>query len=463
MNPWNTAPQKTKPVVGTIADGINQSVESIEVKDSQLVSAVNVDSFLYPTLQVSDGHTLFSQHTGYINRLFKFLGVWYCGSSRGLYKQSGSSWVAVYEYGSSDNNRLWDSSMFFDGSKLYFIDGSLQLRQYDGSTLSTLSSAPSGSRFMTTHANRFYLANTNDNLLSYSGLRDAADWTGTNKYTGTGKITVETPDGEKPTGLTTYANHVILFKKWTLHELFGEDSTNFQMQNPYGVGCISDRTIVQTNEALYWLATDGVYAYMGGAAPVRISDPINGYIRRINQSYGQHCVAGYDGRFLYLTLVIDGSSLPNITLKYDVQRRAWWPMSIVATSYYLDGQTMYFGTVNGQIMRQGGSNYAGTSITWSVETKPFNEDDETVRKALHRLWIVADIEVGSAFKVEYAGGTEGGAWTQVHNSTNGSGQIQSTKIPVIVRTPETWFRLRLSGTGKAKIHRIIREVTRRGA
>ncbi|WP_429349824.1 hypothetical protein [Paenibacillus sp. 4624] len=307
------------------------------------------------------------------------------------------------------------------------------------------------------------MANSADNLLAYSGLRDATDWSSTNKYTGTGKITVETADGQKPTGLTTFANHVILFKKWTMHELFGEDSTNFQMQNPYGVGCISDRSIVQTNEALYWLATDGVYAYMGGAAPIKISDPIQDYIKRVNQEYGQHCVAGYDGRFLYLSLAIDQSTLPNVTLKYDIKNRAWWPMSFVASSYYLDGQTLYFGTTDGRIMRQGASSFNGTPVEWSFETKPFSEGDETVHKAIHRLWVVAEVPLGATLRVEYAGGTSGGIWTQVYTTVNNTGQLDSIKIPVVVRTPETWFRLRLSGTGKSKIHRIIREVTRRGA
>jgi hypothetical protein len=251
MQNWTSAPVKSKPVIVTLSDGINQSVESIELADGQCTDALNVDSFIYPTLQVRDGYALHSTTTGYINRLFKFLGAWYCGNGKGLYRYTGSAWSAVYEYGDTNNERLWDAAMFFDGSKLYFLDGSLQLRQWDGTTLTTLGSAPAASAFLTTHANRFYLANRTDNLLSFSGLRDAADWTSTNKYTGTGKITVETPDGERPTGLIAYDDHVMLFKKYTLHELYGEDSTNFQMQNPYGVGCISDRSIVPTNAALF--------------------------------------------------------------------------------------------------------------------------------------------------------------------------------------------------------------------
>jgi hypothetical protein len=468
MQPWTASPDRTKPVIVTLADGINQSVESIEIKDSQCTSVLNMDSFIYPTLQVRDGCTLFSQHTGYINKIFKFSGVWYCGNGKGMYKQSGSAWVAVYEYGEIYNNRLWDAAMFFDGSQLYFLNRLLQLSKYDGTTLTTLSSAPSSSSFLTTHANRFYLAGTNDNLLSYSGLRLADDWTSTNKYTGTGKITIETADGERPTGLVSFANHVILFKKYTMHELFGEDSTNFEMQNPYNVGCISDRSIVQTNEGLlFFLASDGFYVYMGGATPTKVSDPVRNYISKINLEYAQHCVSGTDGRFIYLSLVTGSETIPNVTLKYDLQRQSWWVESYVATSFYLDGQTLYYGTAEGRIMKVGGANDAGVLISWSIETKPFSEDDETVRKAIHKIYIVADIEIGSTLNISYAGGAEGGTqtstWNQVYTTSNGTGKIQSIKIPIIVRTPETWYRLKINGTGKVKIHRIIRELSRRGS
>lgn len=464
IQPWTHSPSKTKQAVLTLADGLNQSVESIEIKDSQTASVLNMDSSFYPTVQTREGFSLFSSHTGYINRLFKFLGVWYCANSRGLYKQSGSSWVAVYEHGSADPNRLWDAAMFFDGSKLYFIDGSLQLRQYDGSTLTTLSAARPGSAFIATYANRFFMAGPNDNLLWYSGLRDAADWSSTNKYTGTGKITVETQDGEKPTGLTGFNNHVILFKRYSMHKLFGEDSTNFSMTQPFGVGCIADRTIVPTRESLFWLGPDGFYDYMGGSAPVKISDPIKPYIESINLAYAQHCVAGTDGRFVYLSLVTGAATTPNVTLKYDLVNRSWWVESYVATAYYLDdGKTFYFATVDGRIMRMDGVMDNGATVNWHIETKPFSEGDETVRKAINRLFVIADIEPGSTLNIDYAGGTEGGEWVNTHSQTNGSGVIQSIRIPVVVRTPETWYRLKLHGTGKVKIHRIIRDVSRRGS
>ncbi|WP_028547237.1 hypothetical protein [Paenibacillus taiwanensis] len=462
MQYWTSSPEKTKPVTVTLADGLNQSVESIEIKDSQTTSVVNMDSSLYPTVQVREGYTLHSQHTGYINRLFKFKGELYCGNGKGLYKLSGSSWVAVYEYSDINNDRLWDSAQFFDGSKLYFIDGALQLREYDGSTLTTLGSAPANSAFMTTHANRFFLANRNDNLLSFSALRLASDWTSTNKYTGSGKITIESADGLLPTGLTTFAGHVILFKRDKIYELFGQDSTNFEMNDPVEGGCVSDRTILPTKYGLYFLGVDGLYRYLGGTTPVKMSDNAKHYMRNINLTYAHHCCAGFDGRFIYLTLVTGTNTMPNVTLKHDVETGAWWVESYVATSYFLDGQTLYFGTLDGKIMRMGGTTDNGAVINWSIETKPFSDGDETVRKAIHKLWVVADVEVGSTLSVAYAGGTEGGTWVNVKTEANGTGQIQSMRIPVIVRTPETWFRLKLIGSGKVKIHRIIREVSKRG-
>lgn len=461
MEPWISSPNKSKTVIVTLTDGINQSVESIDIKDSQATSAVNVDSFFYPTLQTVNGYTIHSQHTGYISRLFKFENKLYCANGKGLYRYSGGAWGVVFEPGGEDNSRPWPYSMFFDGSKLFFSDGDTRLRQWDGLTLTTVGNAPIGKSFITSHSNRFFLAGKGDNLLSFSGLRDATDWTSTDKYVGTGKITIETSDGEKPNGLTAFSNHVILFKRYTMHKLFGEDSTNFNMTQPYGVGCVSDRSIVPTRDSLYWLGPDGFYDYMGGAAPTKISDPIKNYIAQINMLYAHNCCAGTDGRFIYLSLVTGSNQFPNVTLKYDIQGGRWWPVSFVATSFFLDGQTLYFGTADGKIMKVGGNDFAGSTINWSIETKPFSEDDETVRKTINRVFIVADIEPGSTLNVAYAGGTEGGTWNQVYSTSNGTGTIQSIRIPVIVRTPETWYRLKLSGTGKAKIHRIIREVSKR--
>lgn len=463
MQGWTASPNKTRPITVTLADGLNQAAEPIEIGDGQAVNVLNLDSTLYPTIQTRDGFTLLSQHTGYINRIFRFKGEWYCGNQRGLYRLTGGLWTAVYDHGNDDNSRLWDVAMFFDASKLYFIDGNLQLQQWDGTTLTALGSAPAASSFMTTHANRFYLANRNDNLLSFSGLRDAADWTSTDKYVGTGKITVETADGELPIGLTAFSDHVILFKRYTMHELFGEDSTNFTMTAPYPVGCISDRSIVQNRTALYWLGPDGVYEYQGGSSPVRISEQIKNYIESINQANARHCCFGTDGRFLYVSLVTGSAQLPTITLKYDIAGRRWWPCSFVATSYYLDGQTLYMGTADGRILQAGSSSDAGAAIEWSIELKPWSDGAETGRATLHKLWIVADVEVGATLNVAYGIGTEGGNWTTVQSIANGDGVIRSYKIPVVIRTPETWFRLRLSGSGRVKIHRIIREVTRRNA
>ncbi|RGL39005.1 hypothetical protein DXC69_03020 [Paenibacillus polymyxa] len=459
MQPWVAKPSKFKQAVATLADGLNQALEPTEIKDGQCVAASNVDSLLYPTLQVVEGHALHSQHTGHISHIFKFKDAWYCTNGKGMYKLSGTTWSPVYEYSDVDNNRQWESATFFDGSKLYFFAGGL-LRQWDGSSSSVVTDAPAG-EFLATHSNRFFLANKSDNLLSFSGLRDVNDWKSTDKYVGTGKITVETPDGEKPSGLTAFANHVILFKRNTMHKLFGEDSTNFNMTQPYGVGCISRQSIVPTRDSLYWLGPDGFYDYMGGAAPTKISDPIRNYIKQINMEYAHNCCAGTDGRFVYLSLVIGTSVTPNVTLKYDMQGGRWWPVSFIATSFFLDGQTLYFGTTDGQIMKMGGNVFVWQQIPWSIETKPFSEDDETVRKTINRLFIVADVDPGATLNVAYAAGTEGGTWNQVYTSSNGSGDIQSIRIPVIVRTPETWYRLKLSGIGRAKVHRIIREVTKR--
>ncbi|MEW4371772.1 hypothetical protein [Paenibacillus kandeliae] len=460
MQPWNSTPTKAKQSILTIADGVNRSFESIEIKESECVSASNLDSSLYPTVTTISGVRMFSQLNGVISKIFKYQDELYVTNGSGLYRQAGEFFSNVYAQPNNDQT-IWDASLFFDGSKMYFTDGVSQLKKYSGNQLTTVADSPDYGAFVTTHANRFFIAKRISNELRFSALREPENWSSTEKYTGSGTIVVETPDGEKPTALTTFGDQVILFKKYTMHKLYGEDPTNFTMAQPYGVGCISDKSVVVTRDALYFLGIDGFYVYQGGLSPIKISDPIKNYISIMNPTQ-QNC-AGYDGRFIYLSLCTSGSLSPNITLKYDTQGGRWWALSYVATAFYLDGIRLYGGTNDGRIVVMNESlNILNAPITWSIELKPFSDEDETIRKVINKLWVVSDLDPGSSLKIEYAPGTEGGTWTSVYSNTNGSGVIDTQTIPVIVRVPDRWFRIRMSGTGKVKIHRLIRETARRG-
>ncbi len=461
MEPWISSPNKLKKSILTISDGINQSVEPIEIKDSQATTSTNVDSLMYPTLQTILGNRQFSQHFGVISKIFKYQDNLYITNGSGIYKQEGEFFSVIYASG-NDDQRLWDAALFFDGTKMYFTDGFSQLKEVVGNSVTTVDDSPDEGSFVTTHSNRFFIASRVNNNLKYSALRDATDWSDTDLNVGSGTIIVETADGEKPTGLTSFADHVILFKKYTMHKLYGDDSNNFTMSQPYGIGCISDKSIIATKDTLYFLGIDGFYAYQGGLTPVKISEPIKNYLAIMNPVQG-NC-AGTDGRFIYLSLCTSGSIYPNLTLKYDTERGQWFPVSFVCTAYYLDGTRLYGGTSDGRIIVLNQTTaLLGSPINWNIELKPFSEDDETIRKTINRLFVVADVEPSSTIKVSYAVGTEGNVWTQVYASTNGAGQIQTMNIPVVVRTPERWYRIRIEGTGKVRIHRLIREISRRGS
>lgn len=460
MQPWVSSPTKSKQSILTIADGLNQYVESIDIKDSECTSAMNVDSANYPALSTILYVRQIAQHFGIISKIFKYQDNLWITNGSGIYRQTGESFQTVYAQSNNDST-LWDSALFFDGTKMYFTDGVSQLKEVSGTTVTTLSDSPDYGSFVTTHSNRFFVAKTINNELRFSSLRDATKWTDTG-ITGSGLIAIETPDGEKPTGLTSFGDHVILFKRYSMHKLYGDDPDNFTMADPYAVGCVSDKTIVSTRESLFFLGVDGFYQYQGGFAPVKISDPIKKYIDIMNPI--QQCCAGYDGRFIFLSLCTSGSLTPNVTLKYDTQGGRWWPVSFVCSSFYLDGTRLYAGTSDGRvlILNEGG-NLFGAPAAWHIELKPHSEGDETIHKAINRLFLVTDMDPASTIKVSYAVGTEGTTWNQVYSKTNGTGQIESIRIPVIVRTPETWYRLRIEGTGRVKIHRLIKEITRRGS
>lgn len=455
MNYWPNI-QTYKPKSYPLSDGLNIGMESIEIKESEATSLVNMDSSLYPTLTVRDGNSLYTQQSGYyISKLFNYNGTWIIGNSKGIYKLVNGVWTAIYEQPSADNDHLWEVIQFLD--KIYFIDQTNKVKEYDGTTLTTMTQSPTGANALITYANRLYA--TKDNTLFYSALRLPSDWTTVND---SGQIVIETQDGEKISGLASYGHHVIVFKPSSFHELYGTGPYNYEMvQSSDSIGCISNRSIKEVNGVLYWLGKDGIYAYMGGSMPVNVADPkIIPYIERLNTLGYQHCVGGTDGTRYYISLVLDNDSTPSITLVYDPRYKSWWEFDTKGTGFAQNNNDFYYANANGDVLLEGGTTDNGTAILWERISGLLTDGDATTKKSIHKLWIVADIEANSTFNISYSTDSEGDNFTLVKSVTP-TGKLQNIKLPIII-PPSEWFRIKLHGTGKCKIHEMVREVSRRG-
>jgi len=466
---WPSKPDRVVEQVSTLAGGINQMVDPIELLENQPAVAANMDSLLSPTLAVRDGYTKFSNAFDASN-LVLYKNKYYRFNSFGFVDIAGGTY---YYSVSGPTNLQWSYSKFYDGSVLYFVPGSGgtpgKLQSFNGTTVTEVTAAPAAQSFVASHSNRLFLAGVVNNLLHYSGLRDANDWSSTDPYTGSGSIAVETEDGETPRAIVGFAGSLILFKRYTMHKLFGDDSTNFTMTNPYAIGCVSAGSIVKHDGMLYWLASDGIYAYDGGTVPTKISQAIDPIIKRINGSNSMTCSAGTDGRFLYFSFTVDGETFPSLCYKFDLQTGTWWPVSFVPRCYLRNDKSLLFylppsSGIEQGVMTMGGPTDGGRVIPWEVQTRPMSTRAETRKKALHRMYAVIDLDPASTLDVSYATGAEGNVWTPVYTTTNGTGQAQSIRIPVIQRpiAPFDFYRVRIMGTGQARIHRLITEMTRRG-
>lgn len=459
---WPSRPSKVKEETITFSGGIDSSLDPLSLPEAFVAKAVNLDSTFAPAVQTRPGYSVTFASLRYFSKIFVYKFALYGARDDGLFRIGSSS---VYIPPSADPIRQWSFAKFINGSLLYFLAGAGKLRKYDGTTVTEITSAPQGQSYVAAYKNRLFTAGQEDNLLHWSGLRDGDDWTSTDLYTGSGKLAVETDDGETPTAIVEFAGSLILFKRSSMHKLYGDDATNFTLVPAFKIGCVSANSIVQVGSILYFLATDGMYAYDGGNPPIKISDPISMYTQQMSaQNEKAHC-AGTDGRFLYLSLVSSTNMYPTIGLKYDTQGGRWWTMDIAPTTYFLNDQTLTFALNNQGIMRQDSLTDPGGMIPFEMVTRTFGAGDETVRKAINRIYSIVDIDPNASLDISYALGAEGGVWTPVYTATNGTGQAQSLRLPVIIpamRGPNCWYRLRYTGLGRVRIHHLIVETSKRG-
>lgn len=443
-------------------DGLNQGINPLDIGNGQVTSILNFVPYEHPTLTVRKGYTqVGSAHSGhYITHLRKFAGTIVQGSKIGVYKQNGSSWDTIIDNGSAAE-RYWQM-LDFDGT-LYMADGLSKVQKYKTSA-STVADTPTNSRHITLHANRLFLvADDEPNVIRWSKYENPDIFTtfnGDNSDPGFQPINTNVDD--PITGIVTYRNRVVIFKKHSFHELYGERGYDFAIDDvSTHVGCVAWRTICEVNGVLYFLSANGVCAYGGGNTPRKpISDPVKKYIDAINWSQINQCVSGTDGRRLFLTLVTDSNTSPNVTIMYDPEKgpdNGWFVTDYLSTAFLDDVEEWYTGTSDGKVYKMDdGDTNAGGQISYEVTTKPIVRGDWHIKKRLNKLRVVADVPAGATMNIYYSISTNGNDWELLKSLTPDT-DVTNRKIMLVGKRSE-WFRIKVTGTGRVKIYSIAPEV-----
>lgn len=148
--------------------------------------------------------------------------------------------------------------------------------QANGFTAASLGDTHPSIRYATVYGSRVF--GVDENLVYASGFNDYANWdldtaeetSSANAWVSMSQSNAKA-DGEF-TGIWTYDNHVVLFKK-DFTQMVYNDENPFRIVDITAYGASGPRAITETEGTLYFASTDSVYAFTGGM-PKSVGDEL---------------------------------------------------------------------------------------------------------------------------------------------------------------------------------------------
>lgn len=238
----------------------------------------------------------------------------------------------------------------------------------------------------------------------------------------------------------------------SVHLLFGNIPSDFNTRKiTEDEGVANNSSVVTQEGTMRFMHTNGIYEYAASANPDKgFSEIIKPYYNDINAD----SVAGTDGEKLYFTL---GTGR---TLVYDNYLSAWSMMDMPRPEQYaLIGKQLYIGDTTGRVLKMKDTTTdAGTAISWSFTTKPFTNPVMSQRQRWIKMWLYAEIPTGTTVNIYLSTTKDGNDFNLVHTAVGTGSGVERIIIPVRSVVLENTVRVKISGTGPAKIHELVRQV-----
>lgn len=447
--------------------GINK-LEPFSIRDEYATDGYNFVTSNYPVFSTRMGYSLLGASIARVLGLgvhkdTTLVGTFADGSMRRL---DGSTWVSLATGLNTSANWSWANFKGgFSGIYLLAANGTDPVKQFDGATVTNLAGAPAGMNYIEQYADRVW--GIVGNTLRASGYRLATDWTSAMPPDAIDDSVsffaeIESPDGETINALKAGLGRLVIFKPSAMYELMGYSPSDYRVQPiSSDIGVINNRCIAVLQSGMYFLDDGGVYVYRGdGVAPNKnFSKPVQWYIDNMNQAGKQNCAVGTDGKLLFVSLPMN-SSVPDTTLVYDPENQTWSVWNGHSTVHYANlGTNTYIGDYNGSVRLLGGSNDAGTAISWRLVSKPFTAQSLSQKLRWIRMWLTVDLPVGSTLNVYLSGSPSGSDWVQAGATVSGSATIQRRAIhfPSNIIPPSEQIRVKFEGTGPCTVYEFARD------
>ena len=236
------------------------------------------------------------------------------------------------------------------------------------------------------------------------------------------------------TGICSYQDHVVFFKRDQMWELYGYTPSQFKILESAKVGCIDHRSVAEVQGVLYFLSEAGVMTYSGGF-PRLISE-------NLNEKYTSGAAIG-DGRKYYLCLN------DKEVFIFDTIMTTWMP--------YATSSIIQFGRIENNIYTLdslGNINALGEGIElveWEATTKDF--DAGTFRKkSLKSIRLKVNLDIRSELEIYVKLDNRG--WI-LHKTIKQNNRFYSNKREVLTTIPlrrSSNYQLKIVGRGKAIVY-----------
>ena len=256
------------------------------------------------------------------------------------------------------------------------------------------------------------------------------------------------------TGAITHLGYPLFFKENCLHKVYGTFPSNFQIQTTTcrGVQKGSARSMAIVNEVLYYKSRGGVCAY-DGSLPAEISAAFG------EESYSDAVGGGHRNKY-YISQK-DSGGVWHLFV-YDTRLSVWhrednthaeaW-CSCRDEMYYIDAADKKIRTVLGSGTKE------TAAVPWKVETGTIvaltssskYPDRIANKKYVGRMLIRMALDPGATMQVyiQY----DSGGWEKLWSMTGKN--LRTFAFPVRPHRCDH-FRLKLTGTGAAKIYSITK-------
>ena len=294
---------------------------------------------------------------------------------------------------------------------------------------------------------------TNWNLDTVDEYNEANSWCSPSQS--------NTKAGGEFTGITTFQNHVICFKRDFMHEIYNTKNP-FRLQDIYAEGTIANETIQDVDGRLIFVSEDDVKVYTG-------SNPrIIGY--NLNMTKYEYAVSGTDNRNYYLYCEDKGEN--KYLYVYDTYTDLWSEQSVDerVISFAHNKNGMYMLCSDGFVYKMDSGDYRHS---WNFETD-FITNKTVDIKHIKKLQMLVEIPETISKKTNYGDDKESPAEISVYilydNEDFDSMKDEekpkhlvyrtnekSGKFPIRVKPRKTanyGFKLHVEGKGYVKLYEL---------